>query len=125
MTEFTVHLANQRGMLACVTEKLAEAGINIEALAAFGVNEVGVVRVMVDDAAATRTVLRDNDITFEERPVQVTTLSHQPGAVASMTRQLADAGVNIDALYLLRSSAEGLEFAIGIDDPDAIPRLAG
>lgn len=125
MTEFTVHLANQPGMLACLTEKLAEAGISIEALAAFGVNEVGLVRVMVDDAPATRSVLRSNDITFEERPVQVTTLPHRPGAVAAMTRRLADAGVNIDALYLLRSSAEGLEFAIGIDDAEAATGLAG
>ncbi|MCB2222882.1 MAG: hypothetical protein KQH83_01805 [Actinobacteria bacterium] len=116
MTEFTVHLANQPGMLACLTEKLAEAGVNIEALAAFGVNEIGVVRLMVDDAPTARTVLRDAAISFEERPVQVTHLPHEPGAVAAMTRRLADAGVNIDAVYLLRSSAEGLEFAIGIDD---------
>ena len=48
MTEFTVHLSNQPGMLACLTEKLVEAGVNIEALAAFGVDEIGVVRLMVD-----------------------------------------------------------------------------
>ena len=34
-----------------------------------------------------------------------------------MTRRLADAKVNIDAMYLLRSSAEGLEFAIAVDEP--------
>jgi hypothetical protein len=126
MTEFSVHLANQPGMLACLTEKLADAGINIEALAAFGVNEMGLVRLMVDDAPTTRVVLRDAGITFEERPVQVTRLPHRPGAFAAMTRRLADAGVNIDAVYLLRSSAEGLEFAIGIDDPDrAVSPLPG
>jgi hypothetical protein len=44
MTEFTVRLANRPGMLATLTEQLASAGINIEALAAFGVDEMGVVR---------------------------------------------------------------------------------
>ena len=118
MTEFTVHLANRPGMLATLTEQLATAGINIEALAAFGVDETGVVRLMVDDSTTTASVLRRAGIDFDERPIQVTHLPHQPGALAAMTRQLANAGVNIDAVYLLRSSAEGLEFAIGVDDPD-------
>jgi hypothetical protein len=32
---------------------------------------------------------------------------------------LADAGVNIDALYVLRSNAEGIELAISIDQPES------
>ena len=119
MTEFTVHLSNRPGMLATLTEQLASAGINIEALAAFGIDERGVVRLIVDDSVTTRSVLSKAGMTFVERPIQVIQLSHQPGALATMARQLADAGINIDAVYLLRSSAEGLEFAIGVDDPDA------
>jgi len=119
MTEFTVHLANRPGMLATLTEQLASAGINIEALAAFGVDEVGVVRLMVDDSVTTRSVLQRAGMTFDERPIQVTQLPHKPGALATMARELADAGINIDAVYLLRSSAEGLDFAIGVDDPEA------
>jgi hypothetical protein len=36
-----------------------------------------------------------------------------------MTRRLADTGVNIEALYLLKSTAEGLEFAIAVDQVEA------
>lgn len=126
MTEFTVHLANRPGMLAALTEQLASAGVNIEALAAFGFDEEGIVRLMVDDDVTTRSVLRKAGMAFEERAIQVTTLPHRPGALATLARNLADAGVNIDAVYLLRSSSEGLEFAIGVDDPDlAKGRLGG
>jgi hypothetical protein len=118
MTEFTVRLANRPGMLATLTEQLASAGINIEALAAFGVDEMGVVRLMVDDEVTTRSVLKRAGMSFEERPIAVTTLPHRPGALASMARNLADAGINIDAVYLLRSSAKGLDFALGVDDPE-------
>ncbi len=52
----------------------------------------------------------------------VTTLSRRPGSLAAMARSLADAGVNIEALYLLRCSAEGLEFAIAVDDPQTARR---
>lgn len=125
MTEFTVHLANRPGMLAILTEQLASAGINIEALAAFGIDEVGVVRLMVEDDVTTRSVLRTAGMTFDERPIQVIQLPHRPGALATMARDLADAGINIDAVYLLRSSAEGLDFAIGVDDPDAAAERLG
>lgn len=117
MTEFTVHVANRPGMLALITEHLAEAGINIEALAAYGMGEMGELRMMVDDAFTTRAVLQRAGLNFEEREVLVTTLPHQPGAIAIMARRLADAGVNIEAVYLLHASAEGLEFAVAVDDP--------
>ena len=105
MTEFTVHLANRPGMLATLTEQIASAGINVEALAAFGLDEEGVVRMMVDDELTARSVLRRAGVAFDEREVLVTTLPHRPGALATMARRLADAGINIDAVYLLRFGA--------------------
>ena len=118
MTEFTVHLANRPGALATLTEQVAEAGIKIEALAAFGVDGEGMVRIMVSDPTLTRNILQRDEISYEEREILITTLPHEPDAVAVMTRSLADAGANIDAMYLLRSSAEGLEFAIAVDNYD-------
>jgi hypothetical protein len=79
-----------------------------------------VVHLVVGDAATTRAVLREAGMAFEERPVLTTSLSHNTGALAAMARRLADSGVNIEALYLLRSSPEGLEFAVAVDRPDAI-----
>ena len=119
MTEFTVRLTNRPGMLAMLAERIASAGINLEALAAYGIAEEGRVHLMVDDAATARSVLRRAGLSFDEREVLVTTLAHEPGAVAAMARGLADAGVNIEALYLLRCSAEGMEFAVAVDDPEA------
>ncbi len=116
MTEFTVHLPNRPGALADLAERLAGVGINIEALAAIGIDTTGTVRLIVDDEMATRRVLEHHGIRFEERRVITTMLPDRPGSVASMTRQLADSGMNIDAMYLLRSTPEGLEFAIALDD---------
>jgi hypothetical protein len=119
MTEFTVQLANRPGMLAMLAERIASAGINLEALAAYGVGEEGRVHLMVDDAVTARSVLRRAGLAFDEREVLATSLPHHPGAVAAMARRLADAGVNIEAIYLLRCSAEGMEFAVAVDDPEA------
>ena len=116
MTEFTVHLPNRPGSLADLAERLAAAGVNIEALAAIGMNESGTVKLIVDDEAATRRMLEHHGLLFEERRVITTMLPHRPGSVAAMTRRLADAGINIDAMYLLRTTPDGLEFAVAVDD---------
>lgn len=116
MTEFTIHLPNRPGSLADLAERLAEVGINIEALAAIGIDSSGTVKLIVDDEVSTRRLLDHNGLTFEERRVMTTMLPNRPGSVAAMTRQLADAGLNIDAMYLLRSTPEGLEFAVAVDD---------
>jgi hypothetical protein len=37
---------------------------------------------------------------------------------------VADVGVNIDAIYVLRANADGIEFAISVDQPEtALPHL--
>ncbi len=116
MTEFTVHLPNRPGSLADLAERIAAVGINIEALAAIGMDDAGTVRLILDDEITARRMLEHHGIPFEERRVITTVLPDRPGSVAAMTRQLADAGMNIDAMYLLRSTPEGLEFAVAIDD---------
>ncbi|HSM01066.1 MAG TPA: hypothetical protein VK960_01305 [Acidimicrobiia bacterium] len=117
MTEFTVHLANRPGMLAALTERIAEAGVHIEALAAFGMDEMGVAHIVVTDAATTRGVLSRAGMAFEERNVLTTVLEPGPAAVAEMAHSLAEAGVNIEAIYLLRTNGEYSEFAIAVDKP--------
>jgi len=125
MTEFTVHLANRPGMLAALTERIAQAGVHIEALAAFGLDEIGVVHIVVSDAATARGVLTRSGMAFEERDVLTTILEPGPAAVAKMAHRLAEAGVNIEALYLLRTHNDTVEFAIAVDKPTvAQPRLA-
>lgn len=120
MTEFTIRLANRPGMLADLTETLAYAGVQIEALAAFGIDEEGIVRLVVEDALTTRRTLRKAGVAATERPILTTVISHEPGSLARMTRQLAQTEVNIDALYLLNSTPDGLELAVAVEEPDTV-----
>lgn len=119
MREFSLTIANRPGQLATLARGLAEAGVNIEALAAMAVDGESQVRLMVDDADAGRRVLRDLDISFEERPVLDTFLPNTPGSLAELADGLAEADVNIDSIYLLHSNAEGLHMAVTVDDPES------
>ncbi len=119
MKEFSVTLANQPGQLATLARKLSDAGVHIQSLAAIGSDSESLVRLMPDDADATRRVLRAAGLHFEERLVLDTFLPDEPGALAEVAQRLADAGVNIESIYLLHSNAEGLHFAVTVDDPQA------
>ena len=119
MIEFSLRLANRPGQLATLSRSLADAGVNIETLAALSADGESLVRLMVADAAEARRVLQETGISFEERPVLDTFLPNRPGALAEVTEELANAGVNIDSIYLLHSNAEGLHFAVTVDDPEA------
>lgn len=126
MTEFTIRLANRPGMLAELAHLLGQAGVNIEALAAFGYGEDGQVRLIVDNADLTRRTFRNAGISLEERDVITTILPDRPGELARMTKELAESGVNIDAMYLLNTHVDGREFAVAVNDGDsATRRLAG
>lgn len=124
MTEFVVEMENRPGRLASLAEALAAFGVNIEALTAYGHDGDSSVRLIVDDAATTRRVLGEADLRYEENRVLSVQLPHRPGELANMTRLLADVGVNIEAIYILRSSNNGIEFALSVDQPDtALPHL--
>src|SRR5687767_325195 len=101
MTEFVVRMDNRPGHLAALTEALADAGVNIEALAAFGLDGEGVVRLIVDDATAARRTLREAGLSAEEHQVLTAFLPHSPGQLAAVARSLADSDINIEAVYVL------------------------
>lgn len=124
MTEFVVQMENRPGRLASLAEALAAFAVNIEALAAYGNDGDGSVRLIVDDAATTRRVLDEAALSFEENVVLTVQLPHRSGELAHMTRLLADAGVNIEALYVLRANSDGIELALAVDQPEtALPHL--
>lgn len=124
MTEFVVEMENRPGRLAALTEALAASGVNIEALAAYGHDGEGTVRLIVDDAPTTRRVLEESALRAEEHTVLTALLPHRPGELARLTRSVADAGINIDAIYVLNTTADGIEFAISVDQPEsALPHI--
>jgi len=119
MKEFSVILANQPGQIATLARRLSDAGAHFESFASIAEDGKSLVRFLPDDADVARRVLREAGIPFEERPVLDTFLPREAGALADVTQRLADAGVNIDSIYLLHSNAEGLHFAVTVDDPQA------
>lgn len=79
MTEFVVAMENRPGRLASLTEALAQAGVNIEALTAYGFNGEATVRLIVSDSTTTARVLDEASLSYDERTVLTVHLPHRPG----------------------------------------------
>jgi hypothetical protein len=108
MEEFNVELSNEPGSLAEHCEALAEAGVNILAIAAVG-NSHARVAIVTDDAEATRAALKSNGAPYTVNEVHTVSLAHEPGSLAAFTRSLAENAINLRSLYILAFSDDSCD----------------
>ncbi len=102
LTDLTIEMDDKPGTVAAAAEALGRAGINIEGLAGMatsGGKAMG--HILVEDVQKTRKALEGTGTrVMEERPVLVLELEDRPGSLGKLTRKIADAGVNLNLVYL-------------------------
>jgi hypothetical protein len=115
--QFVVQIPNRPGALASLLEDLAARGLDLRSIGPSGVGAQGSAVLVLNDAAAAREVLEAGKYTFAEAEALVTSAPDQPGGLASMTRRLADAGINIQGLAILGWHQGKAELALSVDNP--------
>ena len=112
-TDLTVILQNRPGTLADAAEAIGRAGINIDGACGFPAGNEGVFHVLVEDAQGARQAVEQAGLEVRgEREVLVTPVENRPGAGGEIMRKIADAGVNVDLVYM---TADG-RLVLGPDD---------
>jgi hypothetical protein len=100
-TDLTIALADQPGSLAKASDALGRAGVNIDGACGYVCETQGVYHVLVQDLEGGRRALMNGGFTIEdERRVVATPVENRPGAAAALLRKVAEAGVNVDLLYM-------------------------
>ena len=100
-TDLTIALVDQPGSLAKASDALGRAGVNIDGACGYVCETQGVYHVLVHDLEGGRRALMNGGFTIEdERRVVATPVENQPGAAAALLRKVAEAGVNVDLLYM-------------------------
>jgi len=105
--QFSVFLVNKPGVLAQVTGAIAEAKLNMLAMTLVDSQEHGVLRVVTDDAGATRQVLAKLNLPMTETEVLCLDLSNRPGALADVATLLGQSHVNINYAYCTSGAPGG------------------
>jgi hypothetical protein len=105
MKDLTVSLEDRPGTLADLGEALGKAGVNIEGLCVVTSEGRAIGHVLIEDATAARMALEGAGVKVEgeaepliwETPPDAV---DRPGAMGESARIVANAGVNIQLLYL-------------------------
>ena len=105
MKDLTVSLEDRPGTLADLGEALGKAGINIEGLCVITSEGRSIGHFLVQYLAAARTALEGAGIKVEGEAEPLIwepppTSVDRPGAMGESARAAANAGVNIQLLYL-------------------------
>ncbi len=109
----TIHLDDHPGALAEMGEALGKSVVNIDGICGVSCEGVGVLHILVEDAAAAHSAIEQAGFKVQdEKEVLIVNIVDRPGELGNIARKLANAGINLDLLYLTAN----LDLVIGVDD---------
>jgi hypothetical protein len=100
--DVVIEVDNEPGALAAVTAAVSDAGVNLSAATSVSGGNKAVLHILVPHAEPVRHALAvtHQAVISSEREVVVVPVEDRPGALADLTRRIAEAGVNIDTVYV-------------------------
>jgi hypothetical protein len=119
-TEFTIKLEHQPGALARVGGVLGDAGVNITAIQGMPCEGAAIVQLLADDPGRAKAALRKAEIPYSTREVLLVNVLNEPGTLGDVALVMAEAGINIDAVYLTITG----QVALGVDDLNGAIQVA-
>lgn len=117
MNAFLVELENKPGALATLAEAIAAKGVNITGIAGASCGDGGRVAIVTADDPTTRRALEEGGHSFKEMEATETQLRHEPGTLARASRRLAEAGVNVEAIFPTGMAGNDISVAFVTDNP--------
>ena len=123
-TEIVVETEDRPGVIAEIGELFGQARVNIKAAAAFSQNGSGHLHFVVDNADRALAALKVGGWKVTaKREVLSVSLGDEAGELGRYARRLAEAGVNITALYTAGERAGERELIVAVDDLAAARRV--
>jgi hypothetical protein len=116
--QFVVQLKNEPGAMATLAEALAARGVDLRAIGGGGIGDAGHVIMTTADDATTKQILDEGGYTYIEGESILAEVDDRPGGMARLSRELADAGVNIYGHLFLGRWGDRAMFAFVVDDPE-------
>ena len=123
MRDFAIPLSHKPGELGRVAAALSRAGVNVKSVAAMVIGNQGMVRLIADDIDAARHALTEAHIRFEESEVVTTLRENRAGELEDVADRLANAGLNLQALYVVGLEGDLVELAVVADDAKKAKKL--
>jgi len=123
MRQFEVVIENRVGVLADVCEVLAHARVNIKAISTELRDGIGIIKVVTDDDAVTRTALLNAQLDFSEYEIVPVRLMDKPGELARLARGLSNLGIDVESVFMTNRDAGTAEIAFKVSNLDEAKKL--
>ena len=120
--DLVIEIPNEPGALERVATAISDAGVNIAAATYTGAGDTAELHILVPHAEPVRHALAiTNQAVTSEREVVVVQAQDRPGELADLARKVAQAGINLDLVYV----ATGSRVVFGADDLDGLRAALG
>jgi hypothetical protein len=101
MHDLVVEIPNKPGALASFAKAVSDAGVNLAAATCLGAHETVELHILVPHAEAARHALAISHVgVSREQEVVVVEVDDRPGVLADLTRKVAEAGIDLDLVYV-------------------------
>jgi ACT domain-containing protein len=97
--QISVFVENRKGRLACITDVLGQAGIDLIAMSIADTTNFGIMRCIASNPEKTLQLLKQNGFTASTTEVIVAEVPDKPGGLASVLKTLDAAGISVEYLY--------------------------
>jgi hypothetical protein len=121
--DIVIEVENKPGELAKLAAAVSDAGVNLAAATFTGTGDAAQLHILVKHAEPVRHALAIThaDIHPMEREVVVVDMGDNPALLGDLAREIGDAGVNIDTVYVATNNRvvfhstdmDGLRAALG------------
>jgi hypothetical protein len=97
--ELNIRMEDRPGTLGRICQALADRKVNILAFQSIPAEGNSLVRLVVDNPAAAKQILDNQDLSYTETDVAQIKLQHRPGELARAASRLGEAEININYAY--------------------------
>lgn len=97
--QLTVFVQNKKGTVASVTDILSKNNVNLRALSIAETQDIGILRLIVNDDATAERVLTENGYLIKTVDVVGVKIGDQPGKLTAALDVLDRADINVEYLY--------------------------
>lgn len=122
--QISIFIENKAGRISDVTGILAQAGVNIRALAVADTSDFGVLRLIVDDNAKAEDALKKAGFTVRKTKVVAVKVEDRPGGLHNILDILKQARINVEYMYaFVQHSGQRAIMIFRFDQPEEAIRV--
>ncbi len=104
--QLTAFVQNKKGALVSVTDALAKNGVNLRALSIAETEDLGILRLIVNDTAAAEKALTEQGYLIKVVDVVGVKIGDAPGKLTEALTVLDKADINVEYLYAFMTRTE-------------------